>query len=148
MIINGNSVGYPLPDPRNGLEMNGAINMNSHGLTGISDPANENDAVNLKTLNTAVDKINKLQFTGVTVAASKFVDDTTYEDFPKRAAVSLSGVNASMIPEVIFGLADAIGGNFAPVAETYDGGVYIYAADVPKADVTIPTIIFWKGDAV
>lgn len=146
MIIRGNSVGYPLPDPRNGLEMNGAIDMNSHGLTGISDPANENDAVNLKTLNAAVDKINKLQFTGVTVAASKFVDDTTYEDFSKRAAVSLSGVTASMIPEVIFGLADATGDNFAPVAETYDGGVYIYAADVPKADVTIPTIICWKGD--
>lgn len=147
MIIKGNIVGHPLPDPRKGLEMQGGINMNGHDLTGISDPANENDAVNLKTLNAAVDKINKLQFTGVTVAASKFVDNTTYEDFPKRAAVSLSGVTASMIPEVIFGLADAIGGNFAPVAETYDGGVYIYAADVPKADVTIPTIICWKGDA-
>lgn len=147
MIIKGNSVGYPLPDPRKGLEMQGDINMDGHSLTGISDPVNDNDAVNLKSMKSALDKINKLQFTGVTVAASKFVDDTTYEDFPKRAAVSLSGVTASMTPEVIFGLADATGGNFAPVAETYDGGVYIYAADVPKADVTIPTIICWKGDA-
>ena len=122
--------------------------MNSHGLTGISDPVNENDAVNLKTLNTAVGKVNKLQFTGVTVAASKFVDDTTYEDFPKRAAVALDGVQDTMVPEIMFSLADAMSGNFAPVAESYSGGVYIYAADVPEAAVTIPTIILWKGDAV
>jgi hypothetical protein len=38
-------------------------------------------------------------------------------------------------------------GNFAPVAETYNGGVYLYASDVPEADVTVPVIICWKGNA-
>jgi len=30
---------------------------------------------------------------------------------------------------------------FAPVVQTYDGGVYLYAAEVPEAAVTIPRII-------
>jgi hypothetical protein len=49
-----------------------------------------------------------------------------------------------MTPEVIFGCADAAGGNFAPVADCYAGGVYLYAAAAPGAAMTIPTIICWK----
>ena len=49
-----------------------------------------------------------------------------------------------MVPEVIFGPAEAASGNFCPVAVTYDGGVYIYAASVPEGDVTIPTILCWR----
>jgi hypothetical protein len=75
------------------------------------------------------------------------VADTTYEDFPFRASVPLEGVIESMIPEVVFGLLDATSGNFAPVAETYNGGVYLYASDLPEVDVTIPVIICWKGNA-
>ena len=52
-----------------------------------------------------------------------------------------------MIPEVIFSMADAISGNFAPVAESYNGGVYLYAADKPEGNIVIPTIICWKGNA-
>lgn len=147
MIIKGNTVGHPLADPRNGLSMKGAINMNGQKLSGIKDPVEETDAVNLRTLNSATEKLKSLQFRNVAVATSKFVDDSTYEDFPKRAAITLSGVLESMIPEVVFAVSDAIGGNFAPVAETYNGGVYIYAAEVPEAAVTIPTIICWKGDS-
>ena len=90
-------------------------------------------------------ELKKLLFTGVSVAASAFVSDSTYEDYGYRAAVSLSGVTSSMIPEVVFSLDDASGGNFAPVAETYNGGIYLYAADVPERQITIPTIICWRG---
>lgn len=90
-------------------------------------------------------ELKKLLFTGVSVAASAFVSDSTYDDYGYRAAVSLSGVTSSMIPEVVFSLADASGGNFAPVAETYNGGIYLYAADVPERQITIPTIICWRG---
>lgn len=92
-------------------------------------------------------EMKKLQFNSVAVAVSAFVADATYEDFPYRAAVSLEGVLESMIPEVIFSMADAISGNFAPVAESYNGGVYLYASDVPEADITVPVIICWKGNA-
>lgn len=86
----------------------------------------------------------KLTFTNKSVAASAFVSNSTYSDFPYRAAVALTGVTAAMIPEVFFGLTDAMSGNFAPVAESYAGGIYIYAAAKPSAAVTIPTILCWR----
>lgn len=95
---------------------------------------------------TAVE-LKKLQFSNTSVPASAFVVDNTYEDFPYRAAVALSGVTSSMIPEVVFSLSDAASGNFAPVAESYNGGVNLYAVEVPEADITVPTILVWKGNA-
>lgn len=91
-------------------------------------------------------ELRKLQFTNTTIAASSFKADTTYADFPYRAAVELDGVISSMIPEVILGLVDATDGNFAPVAQSYNGGVYLYAANPPESAVTVPTIICWKGN--
>lgn len=95
---------------------------------------------------TAVE-LKKLAFASTAVPVSAWAENSTYEDYPYRAAVALSGVTAAMIPEVIFGL-DAMSDNsFAPVAECYNGGVYIYAADVPESTITIPTIICWRGAA-
>ena len=93
-------------------------------------------------------EFKKLQFNNTSVAVSAFVADATYEEqgYVFRAAVPLDGVMENMIPEVIFGMADAVGGNFSPVAESYNGGVYIYASSEPEATVTIPTIICWKGN--
>ena len=95
---------------------------------------------------TAVE-LKKLAFANTAVAVSTWADDSTYEDYPYRAAVALSGVTAAMIPEVVFGLAAMSENSFAPVAECYNGGVYIYAADVPESAITIPTIICWRGAA-
>lgn len=92
-------------------------------------------------------ELRKLQFNDVVVPVSAFVDDATYADFPYRAAVALDGVISSMIPEVILGLVEATDGNFAPVAQSYNGGVYLYAASPPESAVTVPTIICWKGNA-
>ena len=86
----------------------------------------------------------KLTFTDTTVAAAAFAPDTTYADFPFRASVSLAGVTGTMVPEVVFGATDAASGVFAPVAESISGGIYLYAAEVPSADITIPTIICWR----
>ena len=93
---------------------------------------------------TAVE-IKKLLFTDTNVPVSAFVADSTYQDYPFRAAIALTGVLNSMIPEVVLGMADAIDGNFAPVAATYNGGVYLYAASAPESAITIPTIMCWKG---
>lgn len=95
---------------------------------------------------TAVE-LKKLAFASTAVPVSAWAENSMYEDYPYRAAVALSGVTAAMIPEVVFGL-DAMSDNsFAPVAECYNGGVYIYAADVPESAITIPTIICWRGAA-
>lgn len=95
---------------------------------------------------TAVE-LKKLTFANTVVAVSAWAEDSTYEDYPYRAAVALSGVTAAMIPDVVFGLAAMADNSFAPVAECYNGGVYIYAADVPESAITIPTIICWRGAA-
>lgn len=95
---------------------------------------------------TAVE-LKKLQFTNTAVAKTAFVADSTYQDYPYRASVALTGVLSSMIPDVVLSLADAISGNFAPVAACYDGGVYLYAASAPDTAITIPTILCWKGNA-
>lgn len=86
----------------------------------------------------------KLTFSSTSVPAASFVSDSTYADYPYRAAVALTGVSSSMIPEVVFGVSDAMSGNFAPVAEAYDGGIHLYAAAVPDAAITIPTILAWR----
>lgn len=95
---------------------------------------------------TAVE-LKKLYFADTVVLAASWASDSTYGDYPYRAAVALSGVTAAMIPEVVFGLAAMIDNSFAPIAECYNGGVYIYSADAPGAAITIPTIICWRGGA-
>lgn len=96
-------------------------------------------------LQNQINALKYLTFENTPVPASAFVADTTYEDYPYRAAVPLSGVLSSMIPEVVFSVPDATSGNFAPASAAYNGGVYIYAASPPEEDITIPTIICWKG---
>lgn len=86
----------------------------------------------------------KLLFTNVSVSAASFVPDSTYADYPYRASIALSGVTTAMIPEVVFGLSAIANNSFAPVAECYNGGVYIYAADAPETAISIPTIICWR----
>lgn len=82
-----------------------------------------------------------LSFTNKTVATSAWVSDTTYTDFPYRAAVACEGVTVKHYAEVSFSPVDALEGSFAPVAESYAGGVYIYASESPEAALTIPTIV-------
>lgn len=92
---------------------------------------------------TAVE-LKKLMFEDTVVPTSAFASDSTYTDWPYRASVPLTGAISGMVPEVIFGMAEATSGSFAPVAESYNGGVYIYADSVPSASITIPTIILWR----
>lgn len=82
-----------------------------------------------------------------TVETSAWESDDTYgtEGYAYRAAIVLSGATSDYAPEVNFSLADSISGNFAPVAETYDGGVYIYAKEIPQAAMNVPSIILMKG---
>lgn len=92
-------------------------------------------------------ELKKLAFNNVVASASDFIANSTYTDsgYNFRIALSLGGVSGAMIPEVVFSVKDATSGNFAPVAETYGGGVYIYSATQPTEDIVIPTIICWRA---
>ena len=103
--------------------------------------------INAKIANGAVARtklasdVKVLSFTSKTVSVSAWASDTTYTDFPYRAAVACEGVTAKHYAEVTFAPADAMSGEFAPVAESYDGGVYLYASEISEAALTIPTIV-------
>ena len=89
--------------------------------------------------------LSPLRFSDITVPASAFAADSTYPDYPYRAAVALTGVLERMIPEVVFSVSSLADTGFAPVAQCYDGGVYIWADGIPSGDVAIHTILCWKG---
>lgn len=129
--------------PVAGGPMEGSINMNGQKVYGLNDPINGDEAACKNYVDNTSEK-KKLSVTNVSVSASAFVSNSTYSDFPYRASVTMSGVTTGMIPEVIFALAEAVSGNFSPVAQTYNGGVYIWAAEKPSATITIPTIICWR----
>lgn len=85
----------------------------------------------------------KLLFSNVSISAASFVSDLTYAEYGYRAQIALTGVTASMVPEVIFGLDDAVSGIFAPIVESYSGGIYLYASEQPSGATTVPTIVCW-----
>lgn len=83
----------------------------------------------------------RVMFSNTSVATSSFVSDSTYSGYSYKAVITLSGVAASMFPEVVFSPSDAESGNFAPVATAGSGSVTIYAKSVPSAAITIPSIV-------
>ena len=84
-------------------------------------------------------------FSGVSVAASAWVSDSTYAAYPYAASIACSGVTASYVPEVVFGAVEAASGNFAPVALSGSGTVKIYAATKPTAAITVQSITCIKA---
>lgn len=136
--------------PSTGGSISGEIRMNGQPISGLNPPTEDTQVANKGYVDTAeanakaYSEQKKLKFANTSVPASSFVSDSTYADYPYRAAVTLSGVTSSMTPEVTFSVAALAETEFAPVAECYNGGVYIYAAEQPPATVIIPTILCWR----
>ena len=84
-------------------------------------------------------------FSGVSVAASAWVSDSTYAAYPYAASIACPGVTASHVPEVVFGATEAASGNFAPVALSGSGTVKIYAATKPTTAITVQSITCIKA---
>ena len=82
--------------------------------------------------------------TDVSVSTSAWASDATYEDYPFRASIPITGCTVNHIPDVMLSLEDAMSGNIAPVADSYAGGIYIYAKEKPTSAMTIPTIKLTK----
>ena len=93
----------------------------------------------------AVEAYSKpLRFFNTSVTTASWTSNATYPDFPYRKSVALTGVLANMVPDVVFAPDTVLEGNLAPVTAAYAGGIYLYAASVPAAAFTIPTITCWK----
>lgn len=92
-------------------------------------------------------EVGILIFSGLSVTVASWASNSTYasQGYNWRAAVACAGVTASYRPDVAFGVADSVSGNFALVADSYAGGVYIYCKTKPTATMTIPSIVAVKG---
>lgn len=93
------------------------------------------------TADTARENLNAAQkplvFKNISVPASAFSKTSKTENYPYSAKVALANVTAEMSPEVNFGLADATSGDLAGASESYNGGVEIFAEELPSAAVII-----------
>ena len=78
------------------------------------------------------------------VTSSAWSSDNTYEDYPYRATLTVSGMTSSHVPEVIFDGTDEDTEKVAPHCQSYSGGVYIYASD-DVGPVTAQTVQGVKG---
>ena len=79
-----------------------------------------------------------LTYKNITVYQYMFSADTTYTDYAYKATIRLSDVTSNMLPSIVFGATEAISGNYAPIAESFDGGIYIYSK--VNTQITIPII--------
>lgn len=141
MIVCDATVATQLGLPEN-ITMLGPINFNNNKLSLVGEPTASSDAATKGYVDSKV-----LAFGPQTVASSAWAANTTYsaQGYGFRASVPLSGVTADHIPDVTFAMADAVSGNLAPLADTYMGGIYIYAKEQPSATVNIASVVCTKG---
>lgn len=96
---------------------------------------------------TDVTNITEMKLTSGWTLGSSWTSNAHQTDtnsvFPYRKTVAYAGITASMFAEVVFGVKDAISGNFSPVCETYAGGVYIYSKQ-NSSNPTIKSILVHK----
>lgn len=76
------------------------------------------------------------------MAASSWVSDSTYTDYPYRCDMACTGVTETMYAEVVFGIEQATSGKFAPLCETKADAVSIWSSE--NTSITVPTIIITK----
>ena len=74
--------------------------------------------------------------------SATFTSGNGITNFGYRAAVPCEGVTSDMIPFVSFSGNHAGSGNYATYCQSYDGGVYLYAA--VSGTITVPSIVVWR----
>lgn len=107
------------------------------------DDAPTSGSANLVTSGGVYDAINTKTEFFRDLVVSGWVSDTTYSDFPYRCDIPYAGVTSGDFVDVVFSVEQATSGNYAPICETYDNGLYLYSKVADT--ITIPTITIFKG---
>lgn len=75
------------------------------------------------------------------IAASAWVqDDVSLAGYSYKAQITVSGATENDFPIVAFNQSEAVSGNFAPLAFSFEGYIEIWAKTIPTASVTIPVV--------
>lgn len=99
------------------------------------------DARKLKVNGTEYNITSSLVFQNKTVSPSDWQSDTTYDEYPYRAAIACAGVTAAKhFPDVVFENGPEYD-EISKLCQSYNGGVYIYSTIVLESTITIPTIV-------
>ena len=75
------------------------------------------------------------------VVINNFISSSVYTEYPYEASIVIPGVLSTHLGEVTYNLVDALSTNFAPICETYNGGVKIFSKT--NSTITIKTIIIF-----
>lgn len=81
-----------------------------------------------------------LVFTNINVGLSAWSTNSDLYYYGYRASIPLTGVTASMMPQVTFTDSQLAEYDLAPICQSYAGGVYIYSAEEMPESITIPSI--------
>lgn len=120
-----------------------------YNLTSTNPVENKLITYSLNELNdsirTLVGRVDNLEYAqlqiqqNVEVTTSMFSEDTTYADlgYNYKGTIPISGITTSDVVNVTFNMAQAVSGNFAPISSTYNGGVYIYAKEIPTSTIIV-----------
>lgn len=90
----------------------------------------------------SVDEVLGKQTVVTNYTVDQWSESTTYEGYPYQAAIPLQGVTSSDYVEIVYDLVQAVSGNYAPVCNTTEGSVTIYAK--VNDSIVIPTIIIHR----
>ena len=78
------------------------------------------------------------------IEVSTWNDSNTYTDFGYQAQIDIDNLSESDFVNVVFGVNEAVSGNYAPAIEIYSG--YILVFSKVNTAITIPTIEITKID--
>jgi hypothetical protein len=132
---------------KTGGTMTGPISMNKNFVQNLPEPVADNDAATKKYVDASVkgikDSVGVLK--NYTVQAEAWVEDEnkTYDSYPYRAEIPMSGVQVDGFPEVVFDPGDIEDFDFAPVAVPKNACIYVYCASIPDRAITIPSVVHW-----
>jgi len=111
----------------------------------------ENLNTQITTINGTLQTLNSMMSisTNVSCPVAQWATDTakTYENFPYKADLYISGVTAEMVPIVNFAATEQESGNFTG-SESATNVVSIWAKEIPSEAITIPNIVLLKAVSV
>ena len=103
MIIKGNSVGHPLPDPRKGLNMTGSINMNLKRLFGVKTPVEADDAANKGYVDAHINDTGNPHKTSAAQVGAAPASHVTDQNNPHKVTAAdvgaIPGTHAKWLPQ-------------------------------------------------
>ena len=115
---------------------------NAASATKAIQDGSGNNIVNTYATKTALNAKQNAGLKFENVVASTWVADATYPDYGYRCDMACSGVLATDYAEVVFDVAEATSGVYAPVCETKANVVSIWGSETTA--ITVPTIIITR----